>query len=153
MDRGRERLQRQDMGRCYQAGLRSFSGHSARLRTVAFSRDGKSLVSGGLDHMVFIWDLAGNAPGRRFDGHSDLVYSVAFSSDGKHVASASFDQNVIVWDVASGQPLKTLSGSNKMMAAIFSSDDARHRVDGFVRGPNDLIPGLPRSSGPVGMLV
>jgi WD40 repeat protein len=99
-------------------------GHQDALRAVAFSRDGKSLVSGGKDHNVFIWDLAGNAPGRRFDGHSDLVYSVAFSSDGKRVASASFDQNVIVWDVASRQPVKTLSFSTRMMAAIFSSNDA-----------------------------
>jgi WD40 repeat protein len=99
-------------------------GHQDALRAVAFSRDGKSLVSGGKDHEVFIWDLAGNAPGRRFDGHSDLVYSVAFSSDGKRIASASFDQKVIVWDVASGQPVKTLSFSTRMMAAIFSSNDA-----------------------------
>jgi WD40 repeat protein len=104
--------------------LRTFSGHSALLRTVAFSRDGKSLVSGGLDHLVFIWDVAGNAPGRSLDGHRDLVYSVEFSLDGKHVASASFDQTVIVWDIPSGKPVKTLSGSNKMMAAIYSSDDA-----------------------------
>jgi len=104
--------------------LRTFSGHSGVVRTVAFSRDGRSLVSGGTDHMVFIWDLAGNAAGRRFDGHSDLVYSVAFSSDGKRVASASFDQSVIVWDLASGRPVKTLTGSSKMMAALFSSDDA-----------------------------
>jgi hypothetical protein len=106
--------------------LRTFSEHSGALRTVAFSRDGKSLVSGGMDHMVFIWDLAGNAPGRRFDGHSDLVYSVAFSSDGKRVASASFDQKVIIWDVATGLLVRTLSDANpnKMWAAIFSSDDA-----------------------------
>lgn len=106
--------------------LRTFSGHSAALRTVAFSRDGKSLVSGGMDHMVFIWDLAGNAPERRFEGHGDLVYSVAFSSDGKRVASASFDQKVIIWDVATGLLVRTLGDANpnKMWAAIFSSDDA-----------------------------
>jgi WD40 repeat protein len=103
--------------------LRTFSGHSGNLRTVAFSLDGKSLVSGGMDHMVFIWDLAGNEPARRLEGHSDLVYSVAFSSDGSRVASASFDQKVIIWDVATGLPVRTLGDStpNKMMAAIFSS--------------------------------
>jgi WD40 repeat protein len=103
---------------------RTLSGHSAKVLTVAFSRDGKSLVSGGSDHMVFVWDLAGNQAGRQFAGHSDQVYSVAFSSDGKRVASASFDQTVMVWNVASGQPVKTLAGTNKMMAASFSSDDA-----------------------------
>jgi WD40 repeat protein len=111
--------------------LRTFSGHSAQLQSVAFSRDGTSLVSGGTDHMVFIWDLSGNAPGRRFEGHSDLVYSVAFSSDGKRIASASFDRKVIVWDVASGQPLKMLPGSHKMMTAIFSSDDERLATAGM----------------------
>lgn len=99
-------------------------GHEGAVRAVAFSRDGKWLVSGGSDHMVFIWDLMGNQPGRQFIGHSDQVQSVAFSSDGKRVASAGFDQKVIVWDVASGQPVKTLPGTNRMMAAIFSSGDA-----------------------------
>ena len=57
--------------------LRTFSGHEGPVRAVAFAHDGKLLVSGAADHMVFIWDLAGNQPGRRLAGHSDLVYSVA----------------------------------------------------------------------------
>jgi len=104
--------------------LTKFSGHSAKVQSVAFSRDGRSLVSGAKDNMVFIWDLTGNQPGRPLAGHSDQVYSVAFSSDGKRVASAGFDQKVIVRDVASSQLVKTLPGTNKMMDAIFSSDDA-----------------------------
>ena len=84
------------------------------------------LIARQIPHEVFIWDLAGNKPGRRFYGHSNLVYSVAFSSDGKRVASASFDQKVIIWDVATGLLVRTLGDANpnNMMAAIFSSDDA-----------------------------
>jgi WD40 repeat protein len=103
--------------------LKKLSGHSGKVLTVAFSRDGKSLVSGAKDNAVFIWDLAGNQPERRLAGHNDLVYSVAFSSDGNRIASAGFDQKVIVWDVASGQVVKTLPDTTKMMDAIFSSDD------------------------------
>jgi TIR domain/WD domain, G-beta repeat len=103
---------------------KTFSGHAAKVRTVAFSRDGKWLVSGGNDSMVMVWDVAGSQPGRQFAGHSDQVISVAFSADGKRIASASFDHSVIIWEVASGQPVKTLTATNKMTAAIFSSDDA-----------------------------
>jgi hypothetical protein len=102
--------------------LRTYSGHTDKVLTVAFSRDGKSLVSGGSDRAVFLWDAAGNQPGRQLIKHDDQVYSVAFSPDGKLVASAGFDKKVIVLDVASGQPTKTLTGSNKMTAAIFSPD-------------------------------
>ncbi len=104
--------------------LRTYSGPSDMVMSVAFSHDGKWLAAGSKDKMVFVWDLAGNAAGRQLAGHTDVVYSVAFSTSGKLLASAAFDQKVIVWDVASGQPVKTLAGSNKMMAAIFSSDDS-----------------------------
>jgi hypothetical protein len=103
--------------------LQTFSGPSDKVQSVAFSPDGKSLVSGGNDPTIFIWDLSNPQAGRKLVGHKQEVYSVAFSTDGKRIASASFDTNVIVWDVASGQPLKTLAGANKMSAAIFSSDD------------------------------
>jgi WD40 repeat protein len=102
--------------------LRTYSGHTDKVLTVAFSPDGKALASGGSDHIVFLWNVAGNQPGRRLIGHDDQVYSVAFSPDGDWVASAGFDKKVIVWDVASGQPKKTLTGANKMTAAIFSPD-------------------------------
>jgi len=103
--------------------LHTYSGHAGKVLSVAFSRDGKFLASGGKDNMVFVWDIVGNALVRQFAGHADQVYSVAFSTDGKWVASASFDQKAIVWDIVSGQPVKTITGVNKLVAAIFSSDD------------------------------
>jgi WD40 repeat protein len=111
--------------------LHTYSGHTDKVLTVAFSKDGKSLVSGGNDHMVYIWDVAGNQPGRQLAGHTDEVYSVAFSTDGKWAASASFDRTVIVWDVGSGHPVKTLTGANKMNAVIFSADDAWLATSGW----------------------
>jgi WD40 repeat protein len=116
--------------------VQTYSGHTDKVQSVAFSPDGKSLVSGGNDHMVFVWDLTGAQPGRQLAGHTDQVYAVAFSNGGKWIASASFDQTVIVWSVASGQRVDTLIGTNKMNAAVFSPDDrylATAGWDGDVR--------------------
>ena len=67
--------------------------------TVAFSPDGKTLVSGGLDSAIRLWDVAKRAPiGQPLLGHRDNVYSVAFSPDGRAVASGSGDGSVMLWD-------------------------------------------------------
>jgi TIR domain/WD domain, G-beta repeat len=103
--------------------LKTLSGHTDKVQSVAFSPDGKLLASGGNDHLVFLWDLGGAQPGRKLVGHSDEVISVAFSTGGKWIASASFDQTVTVWDVVSGQPVQTIRGVSIMDAAVFSADD------------------------------
>ncbi len=115
---------------------RTLSGHSDKVQVVAFSTDGKSLASGGDDHMVFVWDLVGEQQPRQLAGHTDRINSVAFSANGKLVASASFDQSVLVWTVASGRRVATLTGAGRMFAAVFSPDDrflATAGADGDVR--------------------
>jgi hypothetical protein len=41
---------------------RSFTGHQSHITTVAFSPDGKTLVSGSGDTTVLVWDMTGSAP-------------------------------------------------------------------------------------------
>ena len=47
---------------------RVLRGHSEELNSVAFSRDGKWIVSGSDDHLVKIWDVATGAEVRTFKG-------------------------------------------------------------------------------------
>ena len=48
--------------------VRVLRGHSDDVRSVAFSRDGKWVVSGSDDHLVKIWDVATGAEVRSFEG-------------------------------------------------------------------------------------
>lgn len=58
-------------------------GHSRSVTSVAFSPDGKQVVSGSNDETVRLWNAATEAPLQTLEGHSDWVTSVALSLDGK----------------------------------------------------------------------
>ena len=96
------------------------NAHSDCIKSVAFSPDGKSIVSGSDDKTIKVWDAGVGTdtlqPLRpaltasvlvaaslelkveKQSAHSDLVLSVAFSPDGKTIVSGSRDKTLKVWD-------------------------------------------------------
>jgi WD40 repeat protein len=75
--------------------------------SVAFSLDGKKVVSGSHDLTVRVWDIT---TGQADQTHSGDITSMAFSLDGKKVVSNYSDSAVRVWDIATGQAEQTLKG-------------------------------------------
>ena len=74
------------------------------IRAVAFSPDGKRIVSGGFDGKVRFWDAEFGTPvGQPLEGHKGVVSSVAFSPDGKRIASGDEDGVVRLWDAETGR--------------------------------------------------
>jgi WD40 repeat protein len=63
--------------------------------SVAFSTDGKRIVSGSYDQTIQVWDTKKlEQIGNPLSGHSSWVTSVAFSSDGRRIISGSRDQTI-----------------------------------------------------------
>jgi RNA polymerase sigma factor (sigma-70 family) len=77
----------------------SRTGLTSLMHSVAFSADGRMLVTGSADGAVRLWEVAAGQERHRFAGHETNVYSVAFSPDSRLVAAASADAPVYVWDV------------------------------------------------------
>ncbi len=73
------------------------AGHTAGVTSVAFSPDGKRILTGSRDNSVKLWDSATGKEILTLKGHQQEVTSVAFSHDGRFAVSASQDGTAIVW--------------------------------------------------------
>jgi WD40 repeat protein len=60
----------------------SLTGHTSWVSSVAFSPDGKRIVSGSQDGTVKVRDAATGKETLSLKGHIHWVYGVAFSPDG-----------------------------------------------------------------------
>ena len=76
-----------------------FKGHSRGVNSVAYSSDGRFVVTGSDDKTAKVWDVASGACVATLEGHSDGVSSVAYSSDGRFVVTGSYDNTAKVRDV------------------------------------------------------
>ena len=77
---------------------------------MAFSPDGRRIVSGSHDKTVKVWDTATGQETMTLKGHAAGVSSAAFSPDGRRIVSASWDKTLKVWDAATGRETITLKG-------------------------------------------
>ncbi|KAL2040688.1 hypothetical protein N7G274_006667 [Stereocaulon virgatum] len=114
--------------------LQALEGHSEWVRSVAFSPDGKQVVSGSGDGTVRLWDSVTGATLQTLQGHSAPVISVAFSPDGKQVVSGSGDGTVRLWDSVTGAALQTLEGYSARVNSVAFSPDGKQVVSGSVDG-------------------
>jgi len=101
-------------------------GHTSAVSGVAFSPDGKRIVTASLDKTARIWDAETGQELRKLEGHTGAVSGVAFSPDGKRIVTASLDKTARVWDAESGQELRQLEGhTNDVYGVAFSPDGKR----------------------------
>jgi WD40 repeat protein len=85
---------------------------------VAFTPDGKQVVTGSYDRSLKLWDVVSGNMVREFKpftekmfekGHRDQVFCVAFTSDGQFMASGSSDKSIKLWKVADGAVVREFS--------------------------------------------
>jgi RNA polymerase sigma factor (sigma-70 family) len=93
---------------------------------LAFSSDGKTLLSGGIwDSAVHFWDVSTGKERRRSEAPSSLLDSLAFSPDGKTVITATRNKPIYRWDAATGKERGQFSAKQHGFDAVAFSPDAK----------------------------
>jgi WD40 repeat protein/serine/threonine protein kinase/tetratricopeptide (TPR) repeat protein len=100
-----------------------FPHDEGSVMAVAFSPDGKMVVTGAWGKTARLWDTTTGRPIGQPMEHSDGVMSVAFSPDGKAVLTGSLDKTARLWDAATGQFIgQPMEHSGAVHSAAFSPD-------------------------------
>jgi RNA polymerase sigma factor (sigma-70 family) len=105
--------------------------HYASIRALAFTPDGKSLVSGSENRSVRLWDVASGRQLREFASHRWRCDSVAVTPDGSAILSGGYDGCLLVQDregkvlqrmLVDGPPEKQAKPSYGIQAIAITAD-------------------------------
>src|SRR5262249_52648746 len=110
--------------------LHDFEAHQHEIQALAFSADGKALVSWSRVRTIHVWDV-GEAKGRRLDAQlqRDVMpldhASAAVAPDGRRVFVGCGDGRVCVCETAAGKQVQSIKAHAKPVTALAVSRDGK----------------------------
>lgn len=123
--------------------IRSLTGHVASIDTLAFSPDGKILLSGGStnDGQIKLWWLRSGKEIESLRAHRMSVMALLFSQDGSTLASVGDDGGVNLWkwksgnfDSAMGSYTRTFLEHTSNLLSLAMTPDSRTLITGGLDG-------------------
>ena len=119
------------------------------VRDMAFARDGRSLIFGGIDGRIVGWrPFDQDEPVLTLAGHPAEVWALAYTPDGSTLISGADDHSIQLRGAGDGRPRATLAGHTALVASLAVSRDGKTLASaGFDRTVRlwDLPSGRPRA--------
>jgi WD40 repeat protein len=110
--------------------ISTLRGHTSWVLSLAASSDAQTLVSGGLDDRIMVWDLVSGDCEKVLEGHTKSVNGLAISPNGQTLVSCSDDISLKFWDVQRGLLLRSRSQHTRDINSIAMSADGEFLISG-----------------------
>lgn len=117
----------------------SLEGHKDSILDVAFSPNGRDLVSASGDHTLRFWDIQTETPISICEGHKAWVLVVSWSPDGLTLASGDNNGQIRTWDPRCKKKSSLVFNGHKSFVSAISWEPLHINKDctRFVSGSKD----------------
>ncbi|KAG2066720.1 tricorn protease domain 2-containing protein [Suillus decipiens] len=101
----------------------TLEGHTHRVWCLAWTPDGKTLISGSSDRSIRTWNTTTWKQIALLDEHTDHITDIAISPSGRILASTSNDNTARLWNLDNNQPISSpLHHASRVDSVSFSAD-------------------------------
>lgn len=97
--------------------------HRGEINSVSFSPDGGTVLTGGADGAIHIWQPDGTLTGS-ITVDAGRIWSAVYSPDGRSIAAGCDGGRVLVWDRVGAPPRVFETGGDRVPTVAFSPDGA-----------------------------
>jgi len=109
--------------------LKTLTGHTDWIDSIAFSKDGQDIASGAHDNTIVLWNPFSGRLQKTLYGHTNWVMGLAYSSNGELV-SASYDSSVKIWNTGNSTVTCNMVGHKGRVNCVCFSDDSSYVLSG-----------------------
>jgi WD40 repeat protein len=104
--------------------IRSFIGHTSDISAVAFSPDGRNIITASSDSTIRVWDVSTGDQVKSF-AIKTKVNVMALSRDGSRIAAGLGTGGILLLNAETGEPIRTFLGYQAATGVAFSPDGSR----------------------------
>eukprot|EP00954_Amorphochlora_amoebiformis_P008595 668220-Amorphochlora_amoeboformis.AAC.1 len=119
-----------------EAPIMLLTGHSGPVHACKFDASGKFLASGGMDKLLFLWEVDGKCENiATLKGNDGPILDIHWHRDGEFILTASADKSGVVYDVETQEKIKRLRGHTSICGSrrgdpfvLTASDDGSTKM-------------------------
>ena len=110
--------------------IRTLTGHSDEIKSVAFSKDGRTLASMSADETTKVWSTDTGQCTQTLPGNLTEYYAVGFDSSGNILVAGTNEDNINIINMKSGKELYMIPEDSFSLLSVAFSPDGRMLASG-----------------------